>query len=110
MEFKGTKGKWEVMYLGSDLYHNVGINGLSFISTFKNKFLEITNEEDIYNAKLIAAAPELLEEIKGTLIDLKILYHQILSEAKTNHRFEGMPEIIQKWIDTKEELIKKATE
>jgi hypothetical protein len=60
------------------------------------------------NAKLIAAAPELLEEMIESVVDLKILSEQLLKESEFNPRFEGMYGIMRNWIERKERLIKKA--
>jgi len=101
-KFKGTKGKWEVTP-----YQNVycGINRVCTIGDL----VKIT-EETQANAQLISFAPEMLNETEETVIDLKILRNQITDALKTNHLFEGMPELIDKWIERKEQLIKKATE
>lgn len=68
------------------------------------------SEEAKANAKLIAASPELLEETKESIVDLKILSEQLLKESEFNQRFHGMYEIMRNWIERKEKLIKKATE
>lgn len=52
-EFKGTKGEWKVDYGGE--------------ITSNNRFIcdcAILTEEDIYNAKLISCAPEMLETLQ----------------------------------------------
>jgi len=59
---------------------------------------------------LISKAPDFLKEEIETVIDLKILRNHIIHASKTNHLFEGMPELIEKWIQRKEQLIKEATE
>lgn len=55
-------------------------------------------------------ASEYHEELLETITDLKILKNQIYLESKVRPSWEGMPELIQKWIDRKEDLIKQATE
>ena len=75
-EFKGTKGRWEAKYkIGCDI--NIRIkqdetiiaDGYSFASG-------IPNEEAEANAKLIAAAPELLDALQGIMFRFADLdYH-----------------------------------
>lgn len=57
-EFKGTKGKWEIK--SSNVY--------SGEYSLRNEKYAPTFEEDEHNAKLIAAAPELLEALKLVLV------------------------------------------
>ena len=111
MEFKGTKGKWEV---GGDTVDGILISSnhpqnrdIATIWRYDNDFLE--NQEMRANALLISKALEFLEETQDTIVDLKILKCNIADAAKTNYRLEGMPEVIQNWIDRKEQLIKEAT-
>jgi len=107
MEFKGTKGQWEnkEIFTHSGGFYKVVCGGVSICNIITRN-----QEQAEFNAKLITAAPEMFEEIKETIIDLKILRNQIESESKTNHLFDGMPELIQKWIDRKEQLLTKITE
>jgi len=112
MEFKGTKGKWD---LQNDrfIWGKVGslLAEVNFTySESENAFFSKPNDEYKANAKIIAAAPQMFEEIKETITDLKILRNQVESESKTNNLFDGMPELIQKWIDRKEQLLTKITE
>jgi predicted choloylglycine hydrolase len=100
MEFKGTKGKWLVKE------HN-SFSGEYYLKTKDN---DVKVEEDKYNVLLISKAPEILNELNETVTDLKILRNQIADALKTNHLFEGMPELIDKWIDRKTELSKSSTE
>ena len=55
-------------------------------------------------------APEFLEEIQDTIDDLKLLKSTILDASKINNKLESVVEVIQNWIDRKEQLIKEATE
>lgn len=106
MEFKGTKGKWNRVKLEkTDFYTerneiHYGVDG-ECVAEFIH---------DDYDALLISKAPEMLEELNETVIDLKILKNQISDALKTNHLFEGMPELIDRWINRKTKLIKEATE
>ena len=105
MEFKGTKGKWEFVNTELADFH------LTTIICEKEVIAHINSEKSnrIANALLISKAPEMLEELNDTIDDLKILKSNILDASKTNNRWEGMPDVIQNWIDRKEELIKSAT-
>lgn len=96
MEFKGTKGKW--------------INSSSAVHDEKGKCICITYENRRADALLISKAPEYHKELVETVIDLKILKNQIQAESKIRSIWDGMPELIQKWIDRKEQLIKEATD
>ena len=73
MEFKGTKGKWEMHPTtainndGFPLYYDIKIGNQSFLSTHKNTVIGISDDEQEANAKLIASAPELLEACESML-------------------------------------------
>lgn len=61
-EFKGTPGPWHVSNEGCMLIRDDA--GLSIVA----KYVGYTNdEEELANAKLIAAAPELLEALRWAL-------------------------------------------
>tara|TARA_R110000782_G_scaffold140396_5_gene232957 strand:- start:3362 stop:3604 length:243 start_codon:yes stop_codon:yes gene_type:complete len=72
MGFKGTKEEWE--YSKS----NTG----SFIVLENNKYIGSFAKE--CNAKLIAAAPELLNALQGLLVDIDMRedFHYDVSEAE----------------------------
>lgn len=106
-EFKGTKGKWELTHTLAKrednitpLYYTINVNGLSFLSTIKNEYLGISDEEQFANAKLISCAPEFLNMLQ-----------QVVDLQKT-HYGNGSATHIALINKTKEikELIKKATE
>lgn len=104
-EFKGTKGEWTINPTGAlnengePLFYDIKIGCQSFISTFKNKEIGVTDAEQLANAKLIACAPEMLE---------------ILDKIITGYENAGgemwIPDMIQKHIFTAKKIIKKATE
>lgn len=102
--FKGTKGNWEVEFDIASLQKHIKC-GNKYIAE-----VSFGNVENNSNAKLIACAPEMMKEIEETITDLKILRNQISFESKTVNHWVGMPELIDKWIERKEQLIKKATE
>lgn len=111
-EFKGTKGEWilDERECRIVLKSKAGINDICDVWGFNADTKQSVKTKMIANAKLIACAPEMLNELIETITDLKILRNQINSEVKNNHLFEGMPELMDKWIERKEKLIKKATE
>lgn len=115
MKFKGTKGKLEKKY-ASGFCIGIGTIGC-FSQITANSILPPTDIEYYKerieieaNMQLYSKAPEMLDEINETVTDLKILRNQISDALKTNHLFDGMPELIDKWIDRKIKLIKEATE
>ena len=113
MEFKGTKGKWIVRYeKNSNGFVNIDLPNKRFI-TFYGKLKKINDvfpEETKANALLISKAPEMLEETQDTIDELKLLKSTIIEASKTNNKLESVAEVIQNWIDRKEQLIKEATE
>lgn len=60
------------------------------------------------NALLISAAPDLLEAAKQTNIDLNILLGHVRTSVKSDPKWEGFDELIQKWISRNEIAIQKA--
>jgi len=101
MEFKGTKGEWEIRPTGAlnenekPLFYDIAVNGSSFISTHKNDYiLEMNDDQQLANAKLIAAAPEMLE-----------MLDKFLSEFEHDNATEYECELFYQ----AKKLIKKAT-
>lgn len=98
-EFKGTQGIWEFKEQGE-------ANSWVILSEENKNWIlaitqngEILNEKQIANAKLIAAAPELLEALENLLTDYKKYVSYSLKNASSNHL-----------INQCENIIKKATE
>jgi len=91
MEFKGTKGKWELIYLREQIIGistNLPING----NIICEKPTLLNSCENWYaNAQLISKAPEMLEML------IKV-YHTLQNEGFNETRVEI------------EQLIKQATE
>lgn len=130
-EFKGTKEKWYLsdskggvkcdsvkglllkawsVYNSEEVEQR--IDGESWID-MRDRTAPIREEKEVEtkaNALLISKAPEMLEELKETVTDLKILRGNILESLKKDHQWEGMVEIVDKWISRKEQLLKKATD
>lgn len=62
------------------------------------------------NAKLIAAAPDMLGALLETDKDLCVL-ESTMSQIESNYpRAEGMTELVKKWRERNQMAIKKATE
>ncbi|HCR4030167.1 TPA: hypothetical protein OOF45_000133 [Morganella morganii] len=69
MEFKGTPGPWEITddvesnrHTASNTYHHIGA-GKWFHDDFSNTGFGISGFMSIHDAKLIAAAPDLLDAL-----------------------------------------------
>lgn len=76
MEFRGTPGPWKwdcgvIPPDGPGRYADIYIDGGEKIIARFNEFLEVAPEEGCANARLIAAAPELLE----ALAEMVELFH-----------------------------------
>ena len=59
-------------------------------------------------ARIIYQRSDLLEALKETQIDLKIMRGNILDAAKTNDRWGGMVEVVDQWISRNDAAITKA--
>ena len=76
---------------------------------FRNKYFDTGKTSEDYDL-LEEQNKKIIEEIQDTIDDLKLLKSAILHASKTNNKLESMVDVIQNWIDRKEELIKEATE
>lgn len=88
MEFKGTKGKWEVKKVANQNWVWANVRGGECLA----KFSDI--EENKANAQLISKAPEMLDFI-----------NRISGEMLRNDFV-----LDERWYDQARELIKQATE
>ena len=76
---------------------------------FRNKYFDTGKTSKDYDL-LEKQNKKMLEEIQDTIDDLTLLKSAILHASKTNNKLESMVEVIQNWIDRKEQLINEATE
>jgi hypothetical protein len=90
MEFKGTKGKW-ILEDGKEIMCNNNLISTGYGFMVKNRYT--VTEESRANALLISKAPEMLEMLQLTLVELE-------TGAKKHWEIYGMIE----------QLIKEATE
>ena len=111
-EFKGTKGTFKDGTTGWKYYSYKEDERVGF-STHEIHWsddgecvAEVVHDEA--NAKLIAAAPELLGALLETDKDLCILWAQILELEETNPRAEGLSDLIKVWRDRNKIAINKA--
>ena len=86
---KHTQGKWEIKENGTEFESTIYSEGVRIaeVKSFGNgngMFNDATVEERIANAKLIAAAPELLEVLKHVLVDIDFKFHPNLQDKCIN--------------------------
>lgn len=87
MEFKGTPRPWEITdyvesnrYTASETYHHIGA-GKWFHDDYSNTGFGLSGYMSIHDARLITAAPDLLE----ALIELrKLVAHHDQADAAIN--------------------------
>ena len=107
MENEFTKGEWRV-YLSNTSYADVVVDGSDDICTCWSGY--VGEDEAKANAKLIAAAPDMLEALLETDKDLCVLESTMAQIESTDPRAEGMTELVKKWRERNKLAIKKATE
>lgn len=117
-EFKGTPAPWKIINDKDDTYFPsvvfsdtddntvFGVNRRIVINESHDKKMDSIRA----NALLISKAPEMLDEINESIKDLLCMQISINEAMKTDSRWGGMYELLQKQIDRKKELIKSATE
>jgi hypothetical protein len=107
MEFKGTKGEWEVSIICRPMGKHT-MNREILYNLQEKTFKLHPQKEHEANAQLIATAPELLEALIETEKDLCVLWGQMLDIEKTNIRAEGLSNLIDKWRLRNKQAINKA--
>jgi hypothetical protein len=104
MEFKGTKGEWEVSILNQPMGAHPTNRQTLYNLQNKSEDIHPTKEHEA-NAKLIAAAPILLKE---HLMDLKHLYTWRSKLINAGLKGDVLWNEYTDMIDAKEEAINKA--
>ena len=105
MEKKFTEGKWII-----------GQNNFCIDILCNDKVLATcwgtvkVRSERIANAKLIAAAPNMLDALLETDKDLCVLESTMAQIESTDPRAECMTELVKKWRERNKFAINKATE
>ena len=105
-EFKGTKGEWYVDKNAMTVTTKGLVDG-DIVCDAPEGFIE-SMENWKANAKLIAAAPDLLEALEETDKDLCVLFGQVKYLEQNNPIAEGLSNLVQKWRDRNKEAINKA--
>lgn len=108
-----TPGPWEVD--GQTVYALESAGFYRGLERFQNRFdaqvqsprASLRSELEA-NARLMAAAPDLLEALEETRKDLVVLRGNITDAAKSCSMWEGMPELIDAWIRRNDEAITRA--
>ena len=97
-EFKGTKQEWIVLTDSTGAQQGLICRTLN----------KPTKNEACANAKLIAAAPEMLKALLETDKDLCVLEGNMAQIEKTDPRAEGMTALVTGWRTRNKEVINKA--
>ena len=100
MEEKYSKGEWRISNSGAFIESENGVIAAVSLST----------QENINNAKLIAAAPNMLDALLETDKDLCVLESTMSQIESTDPRAEGMTELVKKWRERNKLASNKATE
>lgn len=104
MKTKHTKGEWINLGYRVDVYIADGLSGICEMSDW------MPQDEMEANAKMIAAAPDLLGALIETDKDLCVLETNMLQIELTDPKAEGMSKLVKEWRERNKEAIKKATE
>jgi hypothetical protein len=103
MEFKGTKGKWEFSE-----------NGGVHVTTNSGMICDLitSSQKDKYNALLISKAPEMLEMLERTKVELSRIKGSMMAhpDCTEGSEFDDYTSSAQDVENNIEQLIKEATE
>ena len=112
MEKKFTKGNWGFgeNYTSNNGTHVVYSTNKSYPTqnTYIATTLSAFNSEA--DAKLMAAAPNMLDALLETDKDLCVLESTMTQIELTDQRAQGMTDLVRKWRERNQLAIKKATE
>ena len=100
MKTKFTEGEWRISNSGAFIESENGV--IAAIS--------LSAQENINNAKLIAAAPNMIDALLETDKDLCVLESTMTQIELTDQRAQGMTELVKKWRERNKLAINKATE
>ena len=112
MENKFTKGNWNISDDTSECYLVKSDDGGLIASVYDGDIDDEAIHMDVVqaNAKLIAAAPNMLDALLETDKDLCVL-ESTMAQIEANYpRAEGMTELVKKWRERNKLAINKATE
>jgi hypothetical protein len=109
-KFKGTQGKWHTVEKNRVIYvENKDQVLVAELDNYKTLgFNQATPIAVYFNAKLMAAAPCLLDALQETEKDLCVLWGQMIDIEKTNPKADGLSNLIDRWRKRNKEAINKA--
>ena len=107
MKTKFTEGRWLI----DGTRDTVCIDILCNDEVIATCWDDNNNVEELrFNAKLIAAAPNMIDALLETDKDLCVLESTMTQIELTDQRAQGMTELVRKWRERNQLAIKKATE
>lgn len=101
MTSKHTPGKW---------VHVAVEGGWDGVAEAENRdsLICVLKHNNPANARLIAAAPDLLEALNETDVDLTVLLSNIADAQKRDAQWDGMYEVVLRWKARNRAAINKA--
>jgi hypothetical protein len=105
-EFKGTKGEWKLIKNGVEgqfspprkkfLINAIRRSLINYVETIASITTKIDSEESESNAKLIAAAPDLLEALQEMLTNFPLSIPDNLNEIQQDEAIKKAEQAINK--------------